>query len=199
MLTSTKAAVAAAISVLCVTCAVPASAGDQPYLGEIECTGASFTPIGFLPLDGRLLSIAENDALFTLIGTTYGGDGQTTFALPDMRGRAIAGLDASDSRFLPGSKGGREGFALAQNNVPAHTHGFAAPGATAAATAGSPLGAVPATRSPTTLYAAGNTATLQMASSTTSSVGNSSPVSNMKPFVAVTCFIAVQGIFPTPN
>jgi len=189
----------AAFSALSAVWTVPAFAGASPFVGEIQCTGSNFAPMGFLPLDGRLLPIADYDVLFNLIGTTYGGDGQTTFALPDMRGRVIAGVDTTDSRFALGSAAGVESTTLATNNMPAHTHSFAAPGATAAATAGSPIGAASATRSPVPLYAAGNPATTQMAQSTTSSVGGFSPVNNVKPFVAVTCYIAIFGIFPSQN
>ncbi len=200
MLKSNKAAlVFAALTAISAVSAVPAFAGETPFLGEIECSGANFVPLGFMPLDGRLLSIAEFDALFNLIGTTYGGDGQTTFALPDMRGRAIASVDATDSRFAIGSAAGTESVTLTSSNLPTHTHSFAAPAATAAATAGSPVGAVPATKSPLTLYAAGSAASTQMAQSTTASVGSAAPVSNVKPFVALTCYIAVFGIYPSPN
>ncbi|MES2068759.1 MAG: tail fiber protein [Pseudomonadota bacterium] len=199
MMSNLRKAGVAILFVLSAIPTVPALAGAQPYLGEIQCTGANFTPQGFLPLDGQLLLIAENDALFSLIGTTYGGDGQTTFALPDMRGRAIAGVDTADNRFLLGSTAGVESFSLAPNNMPAHSHGFAAPAATAAAAAGSPVGAVPATKSPLTLYAPANAATVQMAQSTTGAVGSSLPVDNVKPFLAVTCYIAVFGIYPSQN
>lgn len=195
---SSKAVLATAVfSALSMLWTAPALAGAQPYIGEIQCTGSTFAPAGFLPLEGQLLSIADYPTLFNLIGTIYGGDGQNTFALPDMRGRAIVAADTTNGGYVPGATGGTENFTVTASTMPAHSHGFAAPAATATANKGSPIGAASATKAPVTLYAAGNAATTQMAQSTTSSVGSSIPVDNTKPYVAVTCYIAVFGIYPT--
>jgi microcystin-dependent protein len=169
-----------------------------PYLGEIQCAGTNFVPIGYLPMDGRLLPINQNQALFALIGTFYGGDGVSTFALPDTRGRVIMGVSGS-AGYQIGNTGGSETTTVTQANLPQHSHNFAMPAATVAAASGSPAGAVYASRAPTNLYAGGPAGGLQMAQGTTAATGSSIPVDNMKPYLAVTCYIAVEGIFPSPN
>src|SRR5687768_9457772 len=95
----------------------------QPFIGEIRIVGFNFAPVGWAECNGQLLPIAEHDALFTLIGTTYGGDGQDTFALPDFQGRV--GLGTGNSHIL-GEVGGAESETLNINQIPAHSHSMAA-------------------------------------------------------------------------
>lgn len=181
--------------------ATPAQAQSEPFLGQIACAGFNFAPRGWALLDGQLLSIAQNTALFSLLGTQYGGDGRTTFALPDMRGRAM--LDQGQGPGLTerymGEKAGTETNTLNVNQLPPHAHGFAPLASSSTGNTTSPSGAVPAAaKKATSRYAAGSGDTT-MAAGTTSPAGGGQPVNNMQPFVTVNCFIALQGIFPSRN
>jgi microcystin-dependent protein len=144
------------------------------------------------------MPIAQNTALFALLGTTYGGNGQTTFALPDLRGRVMMhpgtgpGLSPRDQ----GEVGGSEAVTLSNAQLPAHSHTVTPLASAADATLVSPGLAVLATKSRTTLYAPGP-GTVQMASVPTSTAGSSVPVPVMQPYVVVRCFIALEGIFPS--
>jgi microcystin-dependent protein len=166
-------------------------------LGQIMCAGFTFAPRGWAELNGQLLSISQNTALFSLIGTTYGGNGVTTFALPDMRGRMMLhagqgpGLQSRDQ----GETGGTEANTLGIVNMPAHAHGFAPLGSNNDATAISPAGKVAASKARTTLYA-DPTNVVAQAASVTSSTGNGVPVNNMQPFLTIKCFIAAVGVYP---
>jgi microcystin-dependent protein len=152
--------------------------------------GGKFAPVGWLMCDGSALSIADNQVLFAVIGTTYGGDGQTTFALPDMRGRVP--LQRSPTYPL-GARGGTEQVTLNQQNLAAHTH-------LANAKSGNGTSAVPAghywsSNADYTLY--GTTPPdKQFAASAIGSAGGSQPHDNMMPFLTLTFIIAVVGIFP---
>lgn len=113
---------------------LPAAAQSEPFIGQIMCAGFNFTPRGWARLDGQLLPIAQNQALFSLLGTTYGGDGRTTFALPDMRGRALV-HDGNGPGLTPrtlGERGGAETHTLTPSQMPAHTHTVAPRASTAA-------------------------------------------------------------------
>lgn len=181
--------------------AAPAQAQSEPFVGQISCAGFNFAPRGWALLDGQLLSIAQNTALFSLLGTQYGGDGRTTFALPDMRGRAM--LDQGQGpglteRFM-GERAGTETNTLSVNQLPSHTHAFAPLASSTTGTSTSPSGAVPAAaKKATSRYAAGSGDTT-MAAGTTAPAGGGQPVNNMQPFVTVNCFIALQGVFPSRN
>ncbi len=167
----------------------------QPYVGEIRMFAGNFAPIGWLFCDGQLLSIADNDTLFQLIGTTYGGDGQTTFALPDLRGRVPI---HQGSGFLMGESGGVEQVTLTASQIPAHSHPALAssnPG-----TGTSPSGNVFASLAGATNSAYGTDAphVLLSPDSATAS-GGSQPHSNLQPYLCVNFIISMFGIFPTPN
>jgi len=168
----------------------------DPYLGEIRMFGGSFAPLGWALCDGSLLSIAENDALFTLIGTTYGGDGIGTFALPDLRGRWAV----HTSTDLPlGARGGAETVTLTTQQLPAHTHGVL--GSAAAATATSPDRAVWASTTEPG-YAPGPVdagTALAMAPDALAAAGGSGEHENLPPYLTVQYIIAVQGIWPSPS
>ena len=108
----------------------------QPYIGEIRLFGGNFAPAGWAFCDGQLLPISENDTLFTLIGTTYGGDGQETFALPDLRGRVpLHQGSESGTSYVMGQNGGVETVTLSTQQVPVHTHGLPVSSATASSRA----------------------------------------------------------------
>jgi microcystin-dependent protein len=163
---------------------------SEPYVGEIRMFAGSFAPAGWAFCAGQLMPISENETLFNLIGTTYGGDGQSTFALPDLQGRVP--LHAGNG-FALAQTGGTETETLTINQIPNHVH---AVGAASAATGASPNGAVPAAVSVGQRYFAGDpTGTVTMA--TSGPVGGSQPHENMAPYVAISFIISLFGIFPS--
>ena len=172
----------------------------EPFLGQIMCAGFTFAPKGWAELNGQVLSIAQNTALFSLLGTTYGGNGQTTFALPDMRGRVLmhAGQGPGLTQRDQGASAGSEQVSLNNAQLPAHNHTVTPQGSSSDATLMSPANGVPATKSRTTLYAPGP-GVVAMSPVVTSLTGGNAPVSLMQPFLAVKCFIAMQGVYPAQN
>lgn len=165
---------------------------STPYIGEIRMFGGNFAPAGWEFCNGQLLAIAENDTLFQLIGTTYGGDGQSTFALPDLRGRNPI---HAGSGFVLAQQAGVETVALTTAQIPQHSHtAQAAPGP---GNAGPPTNAVWA-QSALNQFSSGagaapmNAAAIQPA-------GGSQPHDNMMPFLAVSFIISLFGIFPSQN
>lgn len=188
---------AAALAVSLIAPHGTASAQAEPYIGQIMCAGFNFPPRGWAEMNGQLLSIAQNTALFSLLGTTYGGNGQTTFGLPDMRGRYLmhAGQGAGLTNRDQGESAGSEQVTLNSTQLPAHSHVVTPLGSTADATQISPGNGAPATKSRTTLYAPGP-GTVAMSPLATSATGGNQPVPVMPPYVVVKCFIALQGIFP---
>jgi microcystin-dependent protein len=175
-----------------------AHAQAEPYLGQITCFAFDFAPRGWLKAQGQLLPIAQNQALFSLLGTYYGGDGRTTFALPDLRGRTVitAGQGPGLSPRVQGELGGAETTTLSVGNLPPHSHTVAPVGSSSDASDISPAGKAPASKARTTLYAL-PTPGVSLAASTSSSVGSGTPVSTMPPFITLNCAIAVQGVFPS--
>jgi microcystin-dependent protein len=166
-----------------------------PYLGEIRPFAGNFAIDGWALCDGSLLSISNNDALFNLIGTTYGGDGQTTFALPDLRGRfPVHQGNGGASTYVMGQTGGSETVTLNTQQIPGHTH--AAVANPAAGTQPGPSGNVLATSNGTALYSPRPPATA-MAAAAIAPTGGSQPHQNMQPFLTITFIIALQGIFPS--
>ncbi len=165
----------------------------DPYIGEIRMFGGNFAPVGWSFCSGQILSISENEALFALIGTTYGGDGVTTFALPDLRGR----LPVHQSPSFPiGGAAGVESVTLTTAQIPAHTHG--ALGSSAVVEGSNPAGALFATSEDTPFYAPFNAA--KSASLNPAAVGpsgGSQPHDNMQPYLCVSFIIALEGIFPS--
>jgi len=161
--------------------------------------GFNFAPRNWAMCNGQILSIAQNTALFSLLGTTYGGNGQTTFALPDLRGRVGIhfGQGPGLSPYALGQVGGTETTSLTINNLPAHTHPFAPPCVDDDATGGIPTGKSPAT-SANNIYAS-PTGTATMAPGTTGPTGGSQPFSILPPYLAVNWCIALNGIFPSRN
>ncbi|HEY1744740.1 MAG TPA: tail fiber protein [Granulicella sp.] len=168
----------------------------QPYVAEIRAVGFNFAPVGWAFCDGSLLSIADNNVLFVLIGTTYGGDGVTTFAVPDLRGRTpIHQGTGGGGTYVMGQLSGVENVTLTPQTIPAHNHPIAAQGAD---------GNV---NSPTGAYFAGSTADQYAAAangtavtgSITGSAGSSQPHNNLQPFLCVNYIISLFGIFPSQN
>jgi microcystin-dependent protein len=153
----------------------------------------NFAPVGWAQCDGSLVAIAENEALYTLIGTTYGGDGQNTFALPDLRGRAP--LHKSTS-YPIGSKGGVESVTLTSTQLAAHSH--TAMASTAAGVTPTPTGGVWAT-STYPSFSTAQAPAARMNAQAVAAVGGSQPHDNMMPFVALSYIICTAGIYPSFN
>jgi microcystin-dependent protein len=156
--------------------------------------GWNFAPAGWLLCQGQLLPIAENEALFSLIGTTYGGDGVTTFAVPDLRGRVPLHQGAS---YALGQLGGEEQVTLTSNTVPGHPHQFLA--STAPGAQRDPSGNVPATIVAGSAYIQ-NVATAALAAQSISTApGNGLPHDNMQPYMGLTFIISLFGIYPSQS
>ena len=170
----------------------------QPYVGEIRIFAGNFAPAGWMFCDGSILSISENDTLFNLIGTTYGGDGQSTFALPDLRGRLPLHMgNGGGSSYVLGQNGGSEEVTLTVNQMPSHSHPMLANSgnATTANAAGNVLAQTP-TYTP---YIASN-ANVQLAGTAIAQqVGGSQPHSNIQPFLCVDFIISLYGVYPSPT
>jgi microcystin-dependent protein len=172
---------------------------SEPFLAEVRAFGFNFAPRGWAKCDGQILPINQNQSLFSLLGTNYGGDGRTNFALPDLRGRTplhqgTSGTPGAVSHTL-GQKSGEEAHALTTSEMPNHDHSLAANAAPA--TSDEPQGNLPARpgfdayRSPSALGAFG--------SETISHSGAGQGHENMQPWMAINYCIALQGLFPSRN
>jgi microcystin-dependent protein len=167
----------------------------QPYVGEIRMFAGNFAPAGWMFCDGQILPISENETLFNLIGTTYGGDGQSTFALPDLRSRLPLHFGAD---YALAETGGAEEVTLTANQIPLHTHSLLATSDTA--TTSSPTGAVFAASTGATTSPYGTDApTTTLNPQSVGTVGGSQPHTNLQPFLCVNFIISLFGIFPSPN
>ena len=172
---------------------------SEAYLGEIRMFGGSYAPQNWAPCDGRLLSIADYDALYYLLGTAYGGDGVSTFGLPDLRGRLPIGMGQGPglTRRVLGQSLGEESVTLTLAQAPAHTHAFAAGGAPSSA---SPQNLVPATSTGLNLYASAAAPSAWLAPGTVETVGGAAqPHDNVMPSLAVGFIIALAGIYPSQS
>lgn len=171
----------------------------QPYVGEIRMFAGNFAPAGWMFCEGQLLPISENETLFQLIGTTYGGDGESTFALPDLRGRIPIhqGTGPDGTTYQLAEAAGTEEVTLTIQQTPVHTHGLIA--STAAATAETPAGNLTGQPS-VAIYNSGEEGSLQaMAPSSVLATGGSQPHSNYQPYLCVDFIISLFGIFPSPT
>ncbi len=166
----------------------------QPYVGEIRMFGGNFAPVGWMFCEGQLLPISENETLFALIGTTYGGDGQSVFALPDLRGRIPIHQGAG---FTLAETGGAERVTLTQNQMPAHSHALVA-SANAAQLSAGPNASVLADAGTALLYASA-APSVSMSPSAIGVTGGSQPHENMAPYLCVSFIISLFGIFPSPS
>ena len=165
---------------------------SQPFLAEIKIISWNFAPRGWAFCNGQFLPINQNQALFSLMGTMYGGNGQTTFALPDFRGRVPIHVGAG---FTQGQAGGQESHTVTQSEMPAHTH-FVSASLVAAGNVNSPTNAFPAT-DPVNAYR--TTANTTLAPNSVTNVGGSQPHENRQPFLVLNFIVALQGIFPSQN
>ncbi len=166
---------------------------SEAFIGEIRLVAFSFAPRFWALCNGQTLSIQQNQALFSLLGTTYGGNGQTTFALPDLRSRAPMHRNLSDVQ--QGLPMGAENVALTQAHLPAHSHALAASGDTA--NASEPAGALPAAKPRGGINRYAPTADVSLAAGSIAPAGSSQPHSNMQPFLTMNYVIALSGIFPS--
>ncbi len=165
----------------------------QPYVGEIRMFAGNFAPAGWMLCEGQLVPISENETLFNLIGTTYGGDGQSTFALPDLRGRIPIHQGNS---FILAETGGAEEITLTVSQIPSHGHPFLA--STSVANQTSPANAVIAQSTAADLYIE-DTPNVSLGLSAINPVGGSQPHTNFQPYLCVNFIISTFGIFPSPT
>ena len=173
-------------------------AQSEPFIGQLALVPYNFAPKGWALCNGQILSIAQNTALFSLLGTTYGGNGTTTFALPDLRGRVpiSSGQGPGLSNYALGQTGGAETQTLTLGQIPAHTHALIAD--TSVGTSERPNGAIPA-RDAAGVPHYGTHPTGTMSSSGIQSSGGSQPHDTMQPYVTLNWIIALQGVFPSQN
>jgi microcystin-dependent protein len=165
----------------------------QPYVGEIRMFAGNFAPAGWMFCEGQLLPISENETLFQLIGTTYGGDGESTFGVPDLRGRIPV---HQGQGFVLGETGGAEEITLTVNQLPAHAHPMLA--TTSTGISSSPAGQVVAASGSSNLYRQAPAANA-MAVQAVAPVGGSQPHTNFQPYLCVDFIISLFGIFPSPT
>ncbi|MNJ84324.1 Phage Tail Collar Domain protein [compost metagenome] len=181
----------------------------EPFIGEVKLLGFNFPPLGYMTCQGQILSIAAYTALFSLIGTTYGGNGQTTFALPDLQGRMPVGQGQGPGLpdYTMGQASGNTNMSLKTDNLPQHIHtlvnmhvqvkassataGEQSPDGTFPATTGSPAYADTATNN---IFTGGT-----QVSGTTDAAGSGMPFNILNPFLCLNFSIAVEGIFPSRN
>lgn len=177
---------------------------DSPFLGMVQYFAFNFAPKGYALCNGAQLSIAQNQALFALLGTMYGGNGQTTFALPDLQGRSVTGQSSSHTI---GEKYGVPSVTLLTSNMPAHTHvvpGIANPAFTNTRGGGNinlPSPNYPANPTAGNMYSAtqGRSQFLGAPQVTVGNAGSATPLNTQNPYLAVTACIATMGIFPSRN
>jgi microcystin-dependent protein len=170
---------------------------SQPFVGEIRMCGFNFAPVGWAFCNGQLMAISQNEVLFTLIGTTYGGDGQSTFALPNLQGRIPIhqGQGSGLSPYVMGQLAGSETVTLTSQQLPIHSHSLQANDAVASQA--SPTGGYLAqTTVPTYIPAP---AVAAMNAGAVANSGASQPHENMMPYLCVNFIISLFGIFPTQN
>jgi microcystin-dependent protein len=163
-----------------------------PYLGEIKLFAGTYAPQGWATCDGQTLPISDYSALFSLLGTTYGGDGQTTFNLPDLRGRVPLHLG---NGYIQGGLGGTETVSLTAAQLPAHTHTLVATGTPNGKI---PTGNVLAKSDGESPYLQSGTP-VAMQANAISSTGGSLPHDNLQPFLVITFIIALEGVYPSQN
>ena len=177
--------------------AASAQVGGQPYVGEILLVAFNFEPNGWAFCDGRLMSISQNTALFSLLGTYYGGNGINTFALPDLRGRTPigSGQAVTGTLYSLGQTGGEESVTLQVSQMPAHSHPVM--GSTNVANAMSPSGAIWAAQSTLNIYSSTPDSSMAPGAVTLAPAGGSQPHDNRSPYLTLNYIISLFGIYPS--
>lgn len=172
----------------------------QPFVGEIRMFAGNFPPVGWMFCDGQLMPISENEVLFQLIGTTYGGDGQETFALPNLQSRLPIhmGTSTTGTTYQIGEAAGVESVTLTTSQIPAHNHPLLV--STDPGTGTNPAGAAAGALSPVSVYKANVTPpNVAMNASSITPAGGSQPHDNMQPFLCINFIISLFGLYPSPN
>ena len=169
---------------------------SEPFIGEIRLFPYNFAPRGWAFCNGQLLSIGQNTALFSLLGTTYGGNGQTTFALPDLRGRVAisSGQGSGLANYVVGQIGGEEGHALITSEMPSHNH--QANANTAGGNSQNPQGNYWSADASGGSAAYSSVKNAQMNAAAIGNTGGSQPHNNVQPYLTLNYCIALQGIYP---
>jgi microcystin-dependent protein len=165
-------------------------------MSEIRIMSFNFAPKGWAMCNGQLLPINQNQALFSLLGTTYGGDGRVNFALPDLRSRVPLHMGSGHTL---GERGGEENHTIVQSEMPAHIHQATADARLGDANAFNPTNSYLANTSPLQMYSSGSNNMVAMYPQMVSTVGGSQSHSNQQPYLALNFCIALQGIFPSQN
>jgi len=178
---------------------------DEPYIGAIVMFAGNFAPRGWAFCNGQILPISQNTALFSILGTTYGGNGTTTFALPDLRGRVAIhpGQGPGLSNYDLGQQGGSETVTLTQNQMPSHTHtvnaSTNAPGRGGNSPTGNLLTVASDANNVTVNLYTGGAPNTTMSPQMVANAGGNQPVPDIQPYTCVNYIIALQGIFPSRN
>lgn len=170
---------------------------SEPFVGEIRMFAGNFAPRGWAFCDGQLLAVSQNDALFSLLGTIYGGDGRTTFGLPELRGRIPihAGSGPGLSSRQLGAKGGAEKVSLTVNQLPSHTHQMKA--SSDSGSAASPNNSTVGRTANFDLFRANGTPGVNMSTNAIPNVGGGQSHTNLQPFLCIHFVIALLGIYPS--
>lgn len=191
-----RCARAAVLAGLVLTAASTGVQAQTPFISEMRAFAFGFCPVGWVPANGAEMQISENEALFSLLGTTYGGNGQSTFGLPDLRGRMPVGQGVAQGvGYLLGQRGGAEATTITISQMPAHTHTLIA--TTAPATHTTPTaGALLAQTQNGGLYTTASATEVEM---TTLSSGSSQPVDIRDPSLAITWCVSEYGVYPPAN
>lgn len=188
-----------ALFILCLLISGKTQAQSEPFIGEIRWVPYNFAPRGWAFCSGQILPINTNQALFSLLGTVYGGDGITSFALPDVRGRVMVheGAGPGLSNYTLGSKAGQESVTLTQAQIPSHQHALRASATTATETG--PADNLMATKERTSLYTSDTAVEnqLELNAQSVAPVGGGESHENRPPYITLNCIIALQGIYPS--
>lgn len=186
--------------IFCMSISINSLAQDF-FLGEIRWVAFNFAPSGWAFCNGQILPINSNQALFSLLGTTYGGNGTTSFALPNVSGRAMihAGQGPGLSNYQLGTTGGQETVTLTEAQLPSHQHTLN--GSTTTATEADPDGNLLATKQRTSLYTSDTTIEnqVELNAQSVAATGGSQPHENRPPYITLNCIIALVGVFPSPS
>ena len=169
---------------------------SEPFVGEIKMFGGTFAPLNYAFCNGDMMQISDNDVLYSLIGTTYGGDGQTTFGLPDLRGRIpVHQGSLSGTTFPLGEQAGSEEITLTSTQIPSHSHGLGSNNA--AGTESNPNNNFVAAVQKN--FFSANAPDNQMGNSIMPSSGGNQPHDNIQPYLCINFIIALYGIYPSQN